>query len=82
MILHRAAEPSNVLVVEDELMLRMGAVNIVEDAGFTAIEAVAPMRLSQSSDPARMSTSVHRYSDAGSMDGLMLATPSTSAGHA
>ena len=32
--------PPNVLVVEDEMMLRIRAVDIVEDAGFTAIEAV------------------------------------------
>jgi CheY-like chemotaxis protein len=32
--------PTNVLVVEDEMVLRMRAVDIVEDAGFTAIEAV------------------------------------------
>ena len=32
--------PTNVLVVEDEMVLRMRAVDIVEDAGFTAVEAV------------------------------------------
>src|SRR5205809_8145900 len=31
---------TNVLVVEDEIVLRMRAVDIVEDAGFTAVEAV------------------------------------------
>ena len=31
---------TNVLVVEDEMVLRMRAVDIVEDAGFTAVEAV------------------------------------------
>jgi two-component sensor histidine kinase len=31
--------PTNVLVVEDEMVLRMRAVDIVEDAGFTAVEA-------------------------------------------
>ena len=30
----------NVLVVEDEMVLRMRAVDIVEDAGFSPIEAV------------------------------------------
>ena len=30
----------NVLVVEDEMVLRMRAVDIVEDAGFTPVEAV------------------------------------------
>ena len=33
-------QPTNVLVVEDEMVLRMRAVDIVEDAGFTAVEAV------------------------------------------
>ena len=32
--------PTNVLVVEDEMVLRMRAVYIVEDAVFTAVEAV------------------------------------------
>jgi CheY-like chemotaxis protein len=40
MLLHQTAVPPKVLVVEDEMMLRMRAVDIVEDAGFTAIEAV------------------------------------------
>lgn len=31
---------AKVLVVEDEMMLRMRAVDIVEDAGFTPLEAV------------------------------------------
>jgi CheY-like chemotaxis protein len=31
---------AKVLIVEDEMMLRMRAVDIVEDAGFTPIEAV------------------------------------------
>ena len=30
----------NVLVVEDEMVLRMRAVDIVEDAGFRPVEAV------------------------------------------
>ena len=32
--------PSVVLVVEDELMLRMRAVDIVQDAGFESVEAI------------------------------------------
>ena len=36
--------PTNVLVVEDEMVLRMRAVDIVEDAGFTAVEAVNAWR--------------------------------------
>jgi CheY-like chemotaxis protein len=34
------AIPASVLVVEDEMLLRMRAVDMVEDAGFTAIEAI------------------------------------------
>jgi CheY-like chemotaxis protein len=33
-------EVAKVLVVEDEMVLRMRASDIVEDAGFTAVEAV------------------------------------------
>ena len=33
-------EVPNVLIVEDEMMLRMRAVDIVEDAGFHPVEAV------------------------------------------
>ena len=33
-------EVPNVLIVEDEMMLRMRAVDIVEDAGFHSVEAV------------------------------------------
>ena len=36
-----AVPPTNVLVVEDELVLRLRAVDIVEDAGFKAVEAVS-----------------------------------------
>ena len=32
--------PAVVLVVEDEMLLRMRAIDMVEDAGFTSIEAV------------------------------------------
>ena len=32
------SQPTNVLVVEDEMVLRMRAVDIVEEAGFTAVE--------------------------------------------
>ena len=35
MVLHQST--ASVLVVEDEMMLRMRAVDIVEDAGFTPI---------------------------------------------
>lgn len=36
----RAILPAVVLVVEDEMLLRMRAIDMVEDAGFTSIEAV------------------------------------------
>ena len=36
-----ATSSTNVLVVEDEMVLRLRAVDIVEDAGFTAVEAVS-----------------------------------------
>jgi two-component sensor histidine kinase/CheY-like chemotaxis protein len=39
MVLHDTPELPKVLVVEDEMLLRMRAVDIVEDAGFTPIEA-------------------------------------------
>ena len=35
-----SAEVPNVLIVEDEMILRMRAVDIVEDAGFHPVEAV------------------------------------------
>ncbi len=35
-----STEVPNVLVVEDEMVLRMRAVDIVEDAGFHPVEAV------------------------------------------
>ena len=40
MMLHASGIPAVVLVVEDEMLLRMRAVNMVEDAGFTSVEAV------------------------------------------
>src|SRR3954471_11820586 len=69
------AEPSvNVLVVEDEMVLRMRAVDIVEDAGFTAIEAVnadeALSILESRSDIALLFSDIQMP---GSMDGLKLA---------
>src|SRR3977135_2702010 len=65
---------ANVLVVEDEMVLRMRAVDIVEDAGFTAVEAVnADEALSFLQS---RSTIALRFSDTqmpGSMAGLKLA---------
>src|SRR5258707_8271410 len=65
---------ANVLVVEDEMVLRMRAVDIVEDAGFTAIEAVnadeALSILEARSDIALLFSDIQMP---GSMDGLKLA---------
>jgi two-component sensor histidine kinase/DNA-binding response OmpR family regulator len=63
-----------VLVVEDEMMLRMRAVDIVEDAGFTAVEAVnaddALAILESRSDIKLLFTDIQMP---GTMDGLKLA---------
>jgi two-component sensor histidine kinase/CheY-like chemotaxis protein len=68
-----AASPT-VLVVEDEMMLRMRAVDIVEDAGFTPIEAVnaddALAILEARSDIELLFTDIQMP---GSIDGLKLA---------
>ncbi len=68
------APPSVVLVVEDELMLRMRAVDIVEDAGFTPIEAInadeAIKILEARDDVSVLFTDIQMP---GSMDGLKLA---------
>ena len=65
---------ANVLVVEDEIVLRMRAVDIVEDAGFTAVEAVdadeALRVLESRSDISLMLSDIQMP---GSMDGLKLA---------
>jgi two-component sensor histidine kinase/CheY-like chemotaxis protein len=64
----------NVLVVEDEMVLRMRAVDIVEDAGFTPVEAVnadeALAILESRSDIDLLFTDIQMP---GSMDGLKLA---------
>ncbi len=69
-----AESPSVVLVVEDELMLRMRAVDIVEDAGFVPLEAVnadqAIQILESRNDIAVLFTDIQMP---GSMDGLRLA---------
>lgn len=66
--------PPNVLVVEDELVLRMRAVDIVEDAGFTPVEAVnadqALTILESRSDISLLFTDIQMP---GSIDGLKLA---------
>lgn len=65
---------TNVLVVEDEMVLRMRAVDIVEDAGFNAIQATnadqALSILENRSDIALLFSDIQMP---GSMDGLKLA---------
>ena len=64
----------NVLVVEDEMVLRLRAVDIVEDAGFTAVEAInadeALAILESRSDISLLFSDIQMP---GSMDGLKLA---------
>src|SRR5258708_7164769 len=63
-----------ILVVEDEMLLRMRAVDMVEDAGFTAVEAInaddALAILESRSDIELLFTDIQMP---GSMDGLKLA---------
>ena len=70
----QSAVPRTVLVVEDEMMLRMRAVDIVEDAGFNSVEAVnaddAMAILESRSDIELLFTDIQMP---GSMDGLNLA---------
>ena len=69
-----STEVPNVLVVEDEMLLRMRAVDIVEDAGFRSVEAVnadeALSILESRSDISLLFTDIQMP---GSMDGLKLA---------
>jgi CheY-like chemotaxis protein len=72
-ILDHPCIPAVVLVVEDEMMLRMRAVDMVEDAGYTPIEALDADEvaiLESRSDIALMCTDIQMP---GSMDGLGLA---------
>ena len=67
--------PPIVLIVEDDFMLRMRAVDIVEDAGYTPVEAVDADEAfaiiqSRSSDIALLFTDIQMP---GSMSGLQLA---------
>jgi len=69
-----SAGPPVVLVVEDEMLLRMRAISMVEDAGCTSVEAVdadeAVEILESRSDIVLMFTDIQMP---GSMDGLKLA---------
>ena len=66
--------PAVVLVVEDEMLLRMRAVDMVEDAGYTSVEAVdadeAVAILESRSDIALVLTDIQMP---GRLDGLRLA---------
>jgi two-component sensor histidine kinase len=71
---HTPVSPTNVLVVEDEMVLRMRAVDIVQGAGFNAVEAVnadeALEILEGRSDISLLFTDIQMP---GSIDGLKLA---------
>ena len=71
---HHADALAVVLVVDDDMLLRMRAVEMVEDAGFASIEAVdadqAVAILESRSDIALLFTDIQMP---GSMDGLKLA---------
>lgn len=73
-VLDHSVVPTVVLVVEDEMLLRMSAVDMVEDAGFTPVEAVdadeAIAILESRSDIALLFTDIQMP---GTMDGLKLA---------
>ena len=69
-----SADKTNVLVVEDEMVLRMRAVDIVEDAGFTAIEATnADQAISVLEARSDISLLLSDIQMPGSIDGLKLA---------
>ena len=74
MVLDHSGNPAVVLIVEDEMMLRMRAVDMVEDAGYTPLEAMdadeAVAILESRSDIALICTDIQMP---GSMDGLGLA---------
>jgi len=73
-MLDRAKIPPIVLIVEDDLILRMRSVDIVEDAGYTPVEAVdadeALGILQSRSDIELLFTDIQMP---GSMNGLQLA---------
>jgi len=68
------ASPANVLVVEDEMVLRMKALDMVEDAGFVAVEAInaddALAILESRSDISLLFSDIQMP---GTLDGLKLA---------
>ena len=74
MVLDHPRIPAVVLIVEDEMVLRMRAVDMVEDAGYTPLEALdaadAVAILESRSDIALICTDIQMP---GQMDGLGLA---------
>jgi CheY-like chemotaxis protein len=74
MVLDHSSIPAVVLIVEDEMMLRMRAVDMVGDAGYTPLEALdaaeAVAILESRSDVALICTDIQMP---GQMDGLGLA---------
>ena len=74
MVLDQTLLPPVILVVEDEMLLRMRAVDMVEDAGYLPLEAVdadeALAILQSRSDIALLFTDIQMP---GSMSGLQLA---------
>ena len=74
MVLDHSRFPAVILVVEDEMLLRMRAIEMVEDAGYTSVEAVdadqAVAILESRSDIALLFTDIQMP---GAMDGLALA---------
>jgi len=74
MVLDHSCVPAVVLIVEDEMVLRMRAVDMVEDAGYTPLEALdaaeAVAILESRSDVALMCTDIQMP---GQMDGVGLA---------
>jgi len=74
MVLDHPCTPAVVLIVEDEMMLRMRAVDMVEDAGYTPLEALdaaeAVAILESRSDVALLCTDIQMP---GQMDGMGLA---------
>src|SRR5206468_8817436 len=74
MVLDLSCIPAVVLIVEDEMVLRMRAVDMVEDAGYTPLEALdaaeAVAILESRSDVALICTDIQMP---GQMDGVGLA---------
>jgi CheY-like chemotaxis protein len=74
MIFDHSVIPTSILVVDDEMMIRMNTVEMVEDAGYAPLEAVdadgAVAMLESRSDIALMVTDIQMP---GSMDGVELA---------